>query len=63
MRWVGKVTEAVVRENGNTENEKNTYLEVLGKTFGIPCPLKLLKFRCLKFRYLSTNILLFIHRV
>ena len=22
MRWVGKVAEAVARENGNTENEK-----------------------------------------
>jgi hypothetical protein len=63
MRWVGKVAEAVAREMETLKMKKNTYLEVLGKTFGIPCPLKLLKFRCLKFRYLSTNILLFIHRV
>jgi hypothetical protein len=26
MRWVGKVAEAVARENGNTENEKTPHV-------------------------------------
>ena len=38
MRWVGKVAEAVARENGNTENEKILTWKYLGRPLEFPAP-------------------------